>query len=269
MTYLDALNQYMAPGASRLSRPLLPGLDFDAPPALQEAWPAEPQALQDHRPRTPEPGPDARRGAPGEEGQAPSPGPLFDRPQGRPPFRDGADRAGEAAHSTRPDGERCPGDGTRGATEPPVSQVTDLLDLSGAAFPRRSQSLRPPSHTPATSAQPAPSKQSLLSFDRPAAPPPEATNSTANEPLARTNASPHQAPTRGAAPRRRPGERLDHVTSPACQRREGEGQRHPRRDPDAQAPRARRAAGQRRTSGRHSCASGVLDPSPSRSFPTP
>ena len=138
----------MAPGASRLSRPLLPGLDFDAPPALQEAWPAEPQARQDHRPRTPEPGPDARRGAPGEETQAPSPGPLFDRPQGRPPFRDGADRAGQAAHSTRPDGERCPGDGARGATEPPVSRVTDLLDLSAAAFPRRSQSLRPPSHTP-------------------------------------------------------------------------------------------------------------------------
>ena len=188
----NALNQYMAPGASRLSRPLLPGLDFDAPPALQEAWPAEPQARQDHRPRTPEPVPDARRGAPGEEGQAPSPGPLFDRPQGQPRFRDGADRAGEAAHSTRPDGERCPGDGTRGATEPPVSRVTDLLDLSGAAFPRRSQSLRPPSHTPGLGR--APSKQSLLLFGSPAAPPPEATNSTASEPPLGTNASPHQAP---------------------------------------------------------------------------
>ena len=260
----------MASGASRLSRPLLPGLDFDAPPALQEAWPAEPQARQDHRPRTPEPVPDARRGAPGEESHAPSPGPLFDRPQGRPPFRDGADRAGEAAHSTRPDGERCPGDGTRGATEPPVSRVAGLLDLSAAAFPRRCQSLHPPSHTPGRAAQSrAPSKQSLLLFGSPAAPPPEATNSTASEPPLGTNASPHQAPSGGAAPRRRPGERLDHVTSAACQRREGEGQRHPRRDSDAQAPRARRAAGRRRTSGRHSCASGVSDPSPSRSFPTP
>ena len=186
----------MAPGASRLSRPLLPGLDFDAPPARQQAWPAKPQARQDHRPRTPEPGPDARRGAPGEESHAPSPGPLFDRPQGQPRFRDGADRAGEAAHSTQTDGERCPGDGTRGATEAPVGRVADLLDLSRAAFPRRSQSLHPPSHTPRLAAQSrAPSKQSLLLFDRPAAQPPGATNSTANEPLARTNASPHQAPT--------------------------------------------------------------------------
>ena len=34
--------------------------------------------------------------------------------------------AGEAAHSTRPDGERCPGDGTRGATErlPAESQTS-------------------------------------------------------------------------------------------------------------------------------------------------
>ena len=190
----------MAPGASRLSRPLLPGLDFDAPPALQEAWPAEPQARQDHRPRTPEPGPDARRGAPGEESHAPSPGPLFDRPQAQPRFLDGPDRAGEAAHSTRPDGERSPGDSTRGATEPPVSRVTGLLDLSGAAFPRRSHSLRPPSHTPGLGR--APSKQSLLLFGSPAAPPPEATNSTASGPPLGTNASPHQAPTAEPSQRR-------------------------------------------------------------------
>ena len=46
-------------------------------------------------------------------------------------------------------------------------------------------------------------------------------------------------PRGGAAPRRRPGERLDHVTSAACQRREGQGPRHPRRHPHAQAHRAR------------------------------
>ena len=256
----------MAPGASRLSRPLLPGLDFDAPPALQEAWPAEPQARQDHRPRTPEPVPDARRGAPGEESQAPSPGPLFDRPQGQPRFRDGADRAGEAAHSTRPDGERCPGDGTRGATEPPVSRVTDLLDLSGAAFPRRSQSLRPPSHTPGLGR--APSKQSLLLFGSPAAPPPEATNSTASEP------PPAQTP-RPIKPRARSrpkkttwrAPRSRHIPrSPAARRRR----------PKTSSTRFGRSStsstkGGRptRTSGRHSCALEVLDPSPSRSFPTP
>ena len=260
----------MAPGASRLSRPLLPGLDFDAPPALQEAWPAEPQARQDHRPRTPEPGPDARRGATGGEGQAPSPGPLFDRPQGRPRFRDGADRAGEAAHSTRPDGERCPGDGTRGATEPPVSRVTGLLDLSAAAFPQAVP--EPPSAvTHPTTSSPKPG--SLEAIPPPLRQPRRAP-ARGHEQHGKWAAAWHKrlapsSPEHGAAPRRRPGERLDHVTSAACQRREGEGQRHPRRDPDAQAPRARRPAGRRRTSGRHSCALEVLDPSPSRSFPTP
>src|SRR5262245_24657265 len=43
----------MASGASFLSRPLLPGLDFDGPPTPQEASPGGPHALQDHRPRTP------------------------------------------------------------------------------------------------------------------------------------------------------------------------------------------------------------------------
>ena len=57
---------------------------------------------------------------------------------------------------------------------------------------RRSQSLRPPSHTPGLGR--APSKQSLLLFGSPAAPPPEATNSTASGPPLGTNASPHQAP---------------------------------------------------------------------------
>ena len=257
----------MAPGASRLSRPLLPGLDFDAPPALQEAWPAEPQARQDHRPRTPEPVPDARRGAPGEESQAPSPGPLFDRPQGQPRFRDGADRAGEAAHSTRPDGERCPGDGARGATEPPVSRVTGLLDLSGAAFPRRSQSLHPPSHTPG-----------LEPGSLEAIPPPLR--------------QPRRAPARGHEQHGEVGRRLAQTPRPIKPRARSRPKkttwRAPRSRHIPRLPAARRrrpktsstpfgrsstsstkGGRRRRTSGRHSCALGVLDPSPSRSFPTP
>ena len=132
---------------------------------------------------------------------------------------------------------------TRGATEPPVSRVTDLLDLSAAAFPRRSQSLRPPSHTPRRQPRPG----SLEAIPPPLRQP-RRTPARGHEQHGKWAAAWHKrfapsSPEHGAAPRRRPGERLDHVTSAACQRREGEGQRHPRRNSDAQAPRARRAAG--------------------------
>src|SRR5207248_691001 len=115
---LNRLNQLMAQGASLLSRRLLPGLDFDGRPALQEASPGEPHALQNHRPRAPGSVSDAPRGPPEEENSPPSPGPLFDRSQSQTRCLEGPARPGEAGHRPKPDCERSPGDGDRGATEP-------------------------------------------------------------------------------------------------------------------------------------------------------
>src|SRR5262249_27675685 len=134
-----------------LSRPLLPGLDFDDRPALQEASPGEPHALQDHGPRTPGPVPGALRGAPGEEEHTPSPGPLFDRPQSQPRFLDGPARPGEARERTQPDCERSPGARNPGAPEPSVNRIAEG-PLGVASFPRRSHGLYPGGGPPLHSA---------------------------------------------------------------------------------------------------------------------
>ena len=150
-------------------------------------------------------------------------------------------RAGKAGTAARP------GDIAQGATEPPVSSVAGLLDLSKAAFPPRGQSFPPPSRTPRQAApSQAPAKQSLLPFGRPACAPrprPQTAQRMNRRP------PPTARPTmsrRRSRPRRRPGQHFVHVTSPACRRREGQGPRHHRRHPHAQADRARAPPGHAR-----------------------
>src|SRR5262249_16635374 len=169
---LNRLNQFMASGASYHFRPLLPGLDFDARPTSEKASPGGTRALQDHRPRTPEPASDALRGAPTEEGPPPSPGPLFDRPQGEARCLEERARPNEAGGLADPGRERSPGDGQRGGADPSGSRFADPLDLSGASFPRRSHSLHPPAHPPrlGTARGRPSSTQPLLPFGRPSDP---------------------------------------------------------------------------------------------------
>ena len=210
----------MAQGASRLSRPLLPGLDFDAPPALQEAWPGEPSCTT--KPSSYEllhqyPTLDRSSGA---EAQAPSPGPLFDR------IKAGHDFETEQIAQARP--HTAPKQMASVAPEMALEELQKRLSAESQrppgprAEPLSLEGARASVRCPRPRTRPGSLEAIPPPLRQPRRPPHEATTAR------RMNRSPTQTPrpikppTPRAAPRRRHRKRLDDVTSPARQRREGE-----------------------------------------------